>query len=996
VLSLISCFLLAFCLEQAHCRETLSENGATYLHRVWTTENGLPQNSVTSILQTQDGYLWLGTLGGLARFDGINFTIFNTANTGELKSNRISALYQDGEGSLWIGSEHGGLSRYYRGAFTNYSLRDGLPSDSVLSLGGDGKGGLWIGTLAGVAHLRDGKFIRYGPEAGLPRTAIHVIYQDLQGNVWIGAHGIGLIRFSGGKATVYGTRSELRGEVSAIHQGRDGTLWIGTQNGLTHFNAGKFSGEWPKQSDRIGWVWSICDGDHLGMWVATNHGVFRVTNGMVGQFSANDGQSEMNARSIFVDSEQDLWIGTDGDGLDRWRKSNVRAFVTEQGLTNQPTMSILQDRAGTIWIGAIGEHSLFSYRNGRFSAYPDLRNGIHALASLAEAPEGNLWLGDWNSGLSHLDLKNNELKDHILPGLSADTVRALYVDSKGFLWIGADQTGLYQFKNGAVTNYRTNAGLLNNTVVFITEDRDGAMWLGTPAGVSRFKDGVFINYTAPALSLVRAIHKDAAGVLWVGTYGYGLFCFVHGRFVQITAKDGLFDDVVSSILEDKHGNFWMGGNRGIFRARQSDLSDFVEGRSKAIQCVSFGVADGMVTSETNGNGEPSALKARDGKLWFTMIKGAVAIDPDVSNTQPPPIAIEAIVLDGNTLPPDQPVRIQPGTRSLEIHYTALSLSRPERVTFKYRLTGFDSDWVDAGSRRTAYYSRLPPGNYVFHVIADNGDGVWNMTGKSFQVNVLPHFWETTWFITSAIAVLIGFGTLAYRVRAMRWERARATQETFSRQLLASQEAERQRIAAELHDSLGQSLLIIKNRAMLALNSFFADPEATREQLEEISAGASYAVEEVREISYNLRPYQLDRFGLSKSLQALCTQASKSSGISFAADVGKIDNLFPKESESSIYRIVQEAVNNVIKHSRAQDATLTVRQNNSHLQLIIHDNGQGFQSGETRSAELQPGGFGLIGMAERVRMLKGNFDIESALGGGTTITIQVPVPEQTNA
>jgi signal transduction histidine kinase len=399
----------------------------------------------------------------------------------------------------------------------------------------------------------------------------------------------------------------------------------------------------------------------------------------------------------------------------------------------------------------------------------------------------------------------------------------------------------------------------------------------------------------------------------------------------------------------------------------------------------------MIVGETNGGGEPSGLRARDGKLWFPMIKGVVAIDPEIRNTQAPPVAIEHVTLEGIALPQSQPIRIPPGRQGLEIHYTALSFTRPEQVVFKYKLIGLDSDWVNAGTRRTAYYPHLPSGTYTFTVIADNVEGVWNERGESLQIEVLPHFWTTWWFLTLAAVFLVGLAAIAYRFRALRWKQAHAAREAFSLQLLASQEAERQRIAAELHDSLGQSLLIIKNRAVLALTSV-SDPELTREQLEEISAGASQAVEEVREISYNLRPYQLDRFGLTKALKSLCAQASKSSGIQIMAEVDPIDGIFPAEVESSIYRIVQEAVNNIIKHSLATEAALVLRRAEAGLFLNIHDNGRGFQpAADANPAGARPAGFGLIGIAERVRMLKGTCDIESSANHGTTITIRLPVP-----
>jgi len=994
-LALFTCFVLICSPGKAYDREITSEDNNPYLHKNWTTENGLPQNSITSIVQTQDGYLWLGTFGGLVRFDGVEFTVFNAVNTPEIKSDRVRALYEDAEGSLWIGSEHGGLTRYHQGVFTNYSLRDGLPSTSVLSIAGDAGGNLWIGTLQGLALLHAGVFSRFGAETRLPRVAIEAICHDSQGNLWLGADGVGLIRYAAGAVTTYAAKNGVHSDVLAIHEGQQNTLWVGTRTGLISFDEAKFiAGSLPKIRP-IGVVRAIYEGAPGIVWVASDRGLFRFSDGVKTRFATSDGLSALNLRSVFIDREQNLWIGTDGGGLNRWRRGNVRAYTATQGFTDHPTMAILQDHHGVIWIGSLSGHALFSYKHSQFFPYPHQQGHIELATNLAEDHSGSLWLGDWKYGLGLLSVKQGQLKHYTIPGLldggarPLDVVRSLYVDSAGALWIGTDQTGLYRLKDGEFTNYRVNDGLPSNSVAFINEDRDHALWIGTPSGIGRLKNGAFVSYRTPGLSLVRTIHEDGHGALWIGTYGYGLFRFKDGKFAQITTKNGLFDDVASSILEDAHGNFWMSGNRGIFRVRQTDLNDFVEGRLKDVRCVSYGVADGMVVSETNGGGGPSGLMARDGRIWFAMIKGLVVIDPNRMNTVPPPIAIEQVKLDGATLPPDRPINIPPSNRNLEIHYTALSLSRPEQVVFKYQLIGFDSDWVDAGMRRVVYYSRLPPGRYTFRVIADNGEGVWNLNGKSIQINAPLPFWSTKWFMSLATLALIGLATLAYRLRAAHWERARVAQETFSRQLLSSQEAERQRIAAELHDSLGQSLLIIKNRAVLALRSL-PDADATKEQLEEISSGASQAVEEVREISYNLRPYQLDRFGLTKALRALCLQTSRSSGIDIVADVDEIDGLFSAETESSIYRIVQEAVNNIIKHSQAERASVAAHRNSGDLHLSVQDNGKGLHAPETYVAESRPEGFGLIGIAERARMLGGTYGIESTPERGTTVTIRLPL------
>ncbi len=649
---LLILLLLSFVPTRTYSWAASIQAGDPLVRRTWTTENGLPQNSVSSIVQTRDGYLWLGTFGGLARFDGVAFTVFDTVNTPGIKSNRIRALYEDAQGDLWIGTEHGGLTRYSRGVFTNYSLEEGLPSTSVLSMTGDASGDLWIGTLEGLTRLHKGVFTRFGPETGLPQAAIEAICQDSRGNLWLGADGVGLIRYAAGTVTHYTAKDGVHGDVLAIHADGHHKLWVGTWKGLTVFDEGESPARTSQKIDPIGAVRSIYEGDQGVVWIATERALFRFAKGEKTRVAAREGPSTSNLRSVFTDREQNLWIGTDGGGLDRWRTGNVRAYTAAQGLTDHPTMSILQDREGDIWVGALGGHALFRYRDGKFSFYPHQQDRIELMASLAEADGDSLWLGDWKYGLGRLNTKTRQLQHYDVPGLSPGVVRALYFDSAGALWIGADRTGLYRLKDGEFKNYRVGDGLPNDSVAFITEDRNHALWAATPTGIARLKGGTFTSYHAPGLSLVRSIHEDSQGTLWIGTYGYGLFRFKHGEFVQITTKDGLFDDVVSSILEDAHGNFWMSGNRAIFRVSRGDLDLFADGRLKAVQSVSYGVSDGMVVGETNGGGEPSGLKARDGKLWYPMIEGAVAVDPEIANKQTPPVVIERVTLEGcSTLHP---------------------------------------------------------------------------------------------------------------------------------------------------------------------------------------------------------------------------------------------------------------------------------------------------------------------------------------------------------
>jgi signal transduction histidine kinase len=563
-------------------------------------------------------------------------------------------------------------------------------------------------------------------------------------------------------------------------------------------------------------------------------------------------------------------------------------------------------------------------------------------------------------------------------------VLALYEDRRGALWIGTS-AGLNRLKDGKFTVYRHQDGLVHDDVRFITEDREGALWIGTTAGASRFKDGVFTNYTiANGLSsdFVRAIHQTADGTMWFGTYGGGLNRLKNGRFAHYTIHQGMFENIVSRILEDDRGNFWMTGNKGIVRVRRAELDDLAEGRTSSITSVAFGVGDGMRSSECNGGGQPAGWKGRDGRLWLPTARGVVSLDPgriQLSDVLPP-VVIEQVLVDREARQPGAPIVIPPGQRDVEIHYTGLSFTAPEYVRFRYRLNDLDQDWIDAGTRRVAYYSHLPPGRYGFSVMAANRDGVWNTAAvATLGFQVLPPFYDTWWFRALAVAGVSGLLFVAHEHRVRRLKRAQAQQEAFSRQLIESQESERTRIAAELHDSLSQTLVVIKNRALLSLRE--PDHDKTLEQIDEIAEAATHAIDEIREISYNLRPHQLDRLGLTNAIDAMIDKMSDANGLRFSKHLDTLDGVFPKTAEINVYRIVQEGVTNIVKHARASEADVTITTQPHTVVITLRDNGQGFAvDGSGHS------GFGLIGLAERARLLGGQPVIESVSGRGTTVRV----------
>ena len=663
------------------------------------------------------------------------------------------------------------------------------------------------------------------------------------------------------------------------------------------------------------------------------------------------------------------------------------------GLPNDMVRPIHEDRSGVIWIGT--DAGLARFRDGTLTPYTT-KDGrpYSSVTGISEDRSGNLWIHTFRPSPAGNVVRLGADPPNayaVQSGWSTRPFTAMLEDRGGTLWFGTSADGLHRLRDGRTTVYRPENGLADHHVTRLFEDREGSVWVGTAGGLSRFRDDRLTTFTSVdgfGGHHVLSFHQDRAGQIWISTHGDGLYRYKDGRFATIRSSDGLYDNLAYHILEDDRGNLWMSGNKGIYRAAPQELNDFADRRIPAVRSFAYGAADGMLNRECNG-ANPAGLKARDGRLWFPTIKGVVVVDPRELDQRPPVVMIEGVSVDSQAQPGDQAVRMRPGQGNLEIQYTALSWSRAPQVAFKYQLVGLDQNWVDAGTRRSAYFRHLPPGTYTFRVIADNGDGVWNTEGKSLAIVVLPPFYRAWWFTTLAAVSFLGLVYSGVRVRIARVEKERNAQQVFSRTLLGSQEDERRRIAAALHDSLGQSLLIIRNRIVLAQNDI-DDKGIVQEQLEELSASTSHAIDECREIAYNLRPYQISQFGLARTLHAIFMRISEVTAIAASADIDPIDDALSEDAQLHVYRIVQECANNIIKHSHATEAALTAKREGPDITFVVRDNGVGFVKTDPSQAAggspPSPNGFGLMGIAERVRMLGGRIEIDSA--AGTTIRITV--------
>jgi signal transduction histidine kinase/ligand-binding sensor domain-containing protein/CheY-like chemotaxis protein len=737
-----------------------------YRQDVW--QEGLPQFSIHSIAQTPDGYLWIATQAGLARFNGARFTVFDTRNTPELRSNVVWGLQPDRAGNLWIATVSGGLTRYRDGTFTNFSTRDGLSSDLVYTLAEDRAGDLWIGTAEGLSRWHEGRF---SDVPGLSRKAVKALHADAEGRLWIGTDGHGLFCLQGGALTRYTTKDGLGSDrVRAVHVDRKGRVWIGNdERGLDVMEGRAFRHVTTKDGLSRDVIRAIHEDRDGNLWVGTfGGGLERIQDGRIDHYGSAQGLSSDVVFCLFEDREGSLWIGTVGGGLNRLRDTKLTALTRREGLPADLVRGVIEDRAGTVWVAT--DNGVVSLARDRLAVGERLAGVSDPAAfALATDAEGALWVGT-RSGLT-VRRPSGTRTYTIADGLPSDLVRAVFADRTGRVWAGTERGLARLSPGGRFEPVPLPTPDPTPPVFSIVEDRAGDLWVGTMgAGVTRIGTG---TGTAIAYgvreglpnAIVRATYDDPESGLWIGTDG-GLARYADGRFTVVSVRNGLLDDVIHQILDDGDGRLWMASNKGIFHASKSDLLEFVGGRADAVPVVAYGTTDGMPSSECNGDFQPAGWRARDGRLFFPTVKGLVVVDPRhvPVNRVAPPVVIESLIADGQPLDLRQPLVLAPGRERLEFQYAGLSLRTPERVRFRYRLEGFDRDWIDAGNRREAFYTNVPPGRYAFRVQAANEDGVWNQTGRSLDLRLLPRVYQTAWFYAVVALLTVGLSLAAYKLR----------------------------------------------------------------------------------------------------------------------------------------------------------------------------------------------------------------------------------------
>ena len=747
---IIACLLAVVSLKEARAldpRQAITQYG----HAVWTTENGLPQNSVRAIAQTADGFLWLATMAGLARFDGAQFRVFNLANSPALGDEHITAMTAGRDSTLWLGTSSG-IVHYSNGQFQTLANAGALPHPIVRALLMDAAGTLWIGTDRGLAQLRNGQLTTIFHGGG--ESTVHALCEYPKGTIWAGTNG-GLKKIANGAITSYTKDDGLAGNpVWAMAPSGDGTLWIATRpGGLSAWRDGHFRNYTLRDGlTHDGVVALLVDRDS-NVWAGTDGGgLDRLTDGKITAFQTRDGLSNQTVRCLFEDAEGSLWVGAAGGGVNQLRDQRLTIRSMRQDLASDLVRSIFADSQGDIWLGTGAGIERIS--GGRVLHYGTADGVSSSLVwPVMRDRRGDVWSISESGTLERFrGARFGDRTAHESWPLRGAT-RLLFEQRDGTVWAGAGSR-LMRFAGGEVTTFGKEEGVASDNNRTLIERADGTLWLGGNRGLQQFQGGRFLRPMGRAQGLagdsVMAALEDKDGSLWVICAGAGITRITRGqiaggRFSTLTKANGLPDLDMYGMLEDNFGHFWIMSRSGLFRVSKSALTKVAERGSGRVNVELFDSSTPEGSSDFSYNVFPLAAKLGDGRLWFPTYGGALIVDPtrQKRNVRPPPVYVEHVETDGKT-PLADGGRFRSG-HNLQIAYTALSFIRPERVLFRYRLDGFDSDWIDAGTRRTAYYTNLPPGSYRFRVIACNNDGVWNEAGASFGFAVAPRFYQTAWF-----------------------------------------------------------------------------------------------------------------------------------------------------------------------------------------------------------------------------------------------------------
>ncbi len=749
-----------------------------YIHRMWTSDHGLPQNSVYTITQDRKGFLWFGTAEGLVRFDGIKFDLFDKYNVPELKSNVVLAVYEDRKGCLWAGFRNGGVVRkcgdeftsfgaekqeapisvtsivelddevffgthtnrikvFSDGEFKPYKKNHFLPETFIFDMVLSEDKMLYIATDDGIYVIKEDTVSRFGKNEGLPELSVRSLFIDSSQRLWAGFAESGLALMENGKFKVFRKEDGLPSEkLFAFSEDNYGRVWIGT----------------------VGGGIAMYDGESFV------------------SFDKKDGLSSDIVRAIFMDSENNMWVGTHGGGLDQFRRGMFSSITVRDGLSGNVIFGLSEDLDGNIYAGTYGKGINKIYRDGTVKKY-DINDGLsgNIIAGVHVDRNGKVWVGTYGAGLNIIDKSGNISSYGPDQGLDMSSVTVIFEDYDGTIYIGGFDQALAVYKDGEFKTFSKEGILKNRVVSDIEKDKDGSLLLATEgSGIVRLKNNEFSAITVEdglSDNKITSIYRDEDNILWATSYNSGLNIIRNGNISSVRRKDGLFDDTIYVIVEDNDGVMWMSSNRGLFTVPKKDLIDFADGKTDSVKTTVYSWKDGMPSNECNGGFQKAGLKTRDGKIMFPTIKGIAVMDPS-SRKEDVPIpkpVVTAVYIDGERYDIREKYYLLPKTSKINIQYTAPSFVVPEKIRFRYKLEGFDKDWVEAKQRREAEIMNLEPGTYRFMISVSNSEGKWSETPLQITFVQEPAFHQTALFrIILFLAVFAGiYFPLSRKIRKMK-------------------------------------------------------------------------------------------------------------------------------------------------------------------------------------------------------------------------------------
>ena len=949
-----------------------------YTRTTWTQAQGLPQDTIRTIAQTKDGYLWLGTNDGLIRFDGYDFVTF-AREDGAIPTNTVAALCAGKDGSLWIGTS-GGLTRYYQNKFQTFTPKDGIPAGSINSLVEDHNGTVWIAVGGMLTRFENGQFFTYSPAAISPLEVVQVVQVDRQGQLWVSGLGGLITRAGDGFVRVLGPEPLGGALMTAIAINAQG-VWLAGNQGiflrhpdgmLTHFDT---TNGLPAKLVR-----AVLEDRSGNLWVGTNGGLSRFENGHFVTFSTDASADRVDwVWSLFEDREGDLWVGMNSS-LNRFRDDPFVTYGRPEGLPSDQPIVVRQDKGGEVWIGyhdsgllAFHSKKLFTSRDGLPS---------NEIFGISETSNGDLLIAT-RGGLSR---KHGRVftKYRVPDPWRNQVVYDGIEDSQSRIW-AATSGGLYRLDGQTWSRMLQDGHGTGQNTVAVIQGNDGSIW------AAMLTNGLWqvVNGKAPAdpprrykglgSDKLRALYQDSDGTLWIGTFGGGLSSLRDGRIHNYGVQDGLLSDNVAHIEDDLKGYLWLSTTRGVCRVAKQQLYLLAEGKIGKLTPENYGIADGFRSAQA-APGYPisGGTRTDDGRLWFPTSRGLSTTDPDRSSILPsgdPATQIVEVEVDGKTLHPDASAKFRPGVERIQFRYVGVFLNAPEHVQYSYKLEGLDSDWVPAGARRNVNYNSLSHGHYRFRARASVPGG--GSSEKDFSFEVLPHFYETGWFLfLSAVALLGGL----YGIYQLRFLQIR------SRFKLVLEE--RARLAREIHDTLAQDFVGISSQLDVLARKFKSHPEVAWQHLETARKMSKHSLTEARRAVMDLRAAELETRDLPTALRVSARKWVLGSSVQVEVDVLGVFQRLPSAIEQNLLRITQEAIVNAIKHARAKLLRVELEMQDHTVRLSIKDDGKGFEPGETFS-EIS-GHFGILGMRERAARLGGVFDLISVPGAGTSVEVTIPV------